>query len=84
MDVSWSEAQRAETNVIARSDDRATTIWGIRAKGTKGTYESYANNLIYKKVHIFFANMCTFFSVVSVGPLDYKFGSGARRWWALK
>jgi hypothetical protein len=25
MDVSWSEAQRAETNVIARSDDRATT-----------------------------------------------------------
>jgi hypothetical protein len=24
MDVSWSEAQRAETNVIARSDDRAT------------------------------------------------------------
>jgi hypothetical protein len=26
MDVSWSEAKRAETNVIARSDDRATTI----------------------------------------------------------
>jgi hypothetical protein len=25
MDVSWSEAQRAETNVIARSDDRTTT-----------------------------------------------------------
>jgi hypothetical protein len=25
MDVSWSEAQRAQTNVIARSDDRATT-----------------------------------------------------------
>jgi hypothetical protein len=26
MDVSWSEAKRAETNVIARSDDRATTL----------------------------------------------------------
>jgi hypothetical protein len=26
MDVSRSEAQRAETNVIARSGDRATTI----------------------------------------------------------
>jgi hypothetical protein len=25
MDMSWSEAQRAETNVIARGDDRATT-----------------------------------------------------------
>jgi hypothetical protein len=25
MDVSWSEAQRAETNVIARSDDRAVS-----------------------------------------------------------
>jgi hypothetical protein len=29
MDVSWSEAKRAETNVIARSGDRATTM-GIR------------------------------------------------------
>jgi hypothetical protein len=28
MDVSWSEAQRAETNVIARSDDRATIYGG--------------------------------------------------------
>jgi hypothetical protein len=26
MDVSWSEAQRAETNVIARGGDRATTM----------------------------------------------------------
>jgi hypothetical protein len=26
MDVSRSEAQRAETNVIARSDDRSTTM----------------------------------------------------------
>jgi hypothetical protein len=25
MDVSWSEAQRAETNVIARIDDNAST-----------------------------------------------------------
>jgi hypothetical protein len=34
MDVSRSEAQRAETNVIARSDDRATTMDVDNARAT--------------------------------------------------
>jgi hypothetical protein len=55
MDVSWSEAQRAETNAIARGGDRATTT----ESGDRATTQSIGdtkrqpniNSLFNKKVH---------------------------------
>jgi hypothetical protein len=53
MDVSWSEAQRAETNVIARGGDRAATLWVIR----------------YTHSSKIFQRVCVPFYFVSVGSL---------------
>jgi hypothetical protein len=63
MDVSWSEAQRAETNVIARSDDRATAPQRRLNKKSDDLATAPQRRLNKKRyTHSSKTNMCTFFT----------------------